>query len=345
MGKFPYLYGHEWLNLSPTRQKTHLHEALIYWRAKGFPYYAFSKHQIAQKFQQVSTTRSERMFLAENQLQASSVGLGLANYFHPQMWSVATKKYKAPIENFNDDETLMKCIRKGFELWPHRKAASPSGIRRIIAVYKDTRRVANFRPTAAKAIIERYSKPGDKILDFSAGYSGRLLASLTLDRHYVGWDPCSLQVEGLKTTIRTIKDLCSPIGSAEIHHVCAEDEISITTQKFDLIFSSPPYFDHEHYSNEKTQSYLRYPDYLRWKKQFLEKIIYRSQGILKPRSYFILNISNINGNNLADDAFEICNKFLSHETTLNLRMGVLPFNRKHRNNTPFRYEPIYVFRN
>lgn len=344
MHNFQYICGHEWLKLSPKKQEKYLEDATMYWRARGFPHYDLKERQIIQEYQQISVTKSEKIFLSDNQLQSSSVGLSLANYFHPQMWSVPTKKYKTPIDQFNDDKILKNLIRKSFVLWPSRKAASPSSIRRILVSYKDTRRVSNFRPTVAKAIIEHYSKPGDNILDFSAGYSGRLIASLTLDRHYVGWDPCSLQIEGLNNTINRLKELCLPKGSAEIHQVCAEDEIILTNHKFDLIFSSPPYFDLEHYSNEETQSYLRYPDYQRWREHFLRKIIYYSKEILKPRRYFILNIANTNGNKLADDAYEICSEVFTHETTLHLRMGVLPFNRRQKNNN-YRYEPVFVFRN
>jgi hypothetical protein len=43
-----------------------------------------------------------------------------------------------------------------------------------------------------------------------------------------------------------------------------------------LIFSSPPYFDRERYSDEPSQSYIRFPKYSDWKRHFLEVAIVES---------------------------------------------------------------------
>ena len=41
---------------------------------------------------------------------------------------------------------------------------------------------------------------------------------------------------------------------------------------FDTIFTSPPYFNVEKYSDEDTQSYVRYKNIDSWNKNFLHKL-------------------------------------------------------------------------
>ena len=44
-------------------------------------------------------------------------------------------------------------------------------------------------------------------------------------------------------------------------------------EHFDTIFTSPPYFNVEKYSDEDTQSYIRYKDIDSWNKNFLHKTL------------------------------------------------------------------------
>jgi tRNA1(Val) A37 N6-methylase TrmN6 len=77
----------------------------------------------------------------------------------------------------------------------------------------------------------------------------------------------------------------------ELYNIPFED--FQTDKKFDLIFSSPPYFNTEKYCNEETQSFKRYPTKLEWKNGFLKKLIEKSYQFLKTDSYFVINIANV----------------------------------------------------
>src|SRR5205085_207140 len=108
------------------------------------------------------------------------VGVKLANFFHPQMWSVPVGPRRSPLDCFEDDKALRELIRKALRIWPDRYSVNESNLRRMLKTFSHTAGVSNFRPTAAKAIYERYSKSGNTILDFSAGYGGRLLGCMPL---------------------------------------------------------------------------------------------------------------------------------------------------------------------
>jgi tRNA1(Val) A37 N6-methylase TrmN6 len=100
--------------------------------------------------------------------------------------------------------------------------------------------------------------------NFSAGFGGRLLGCLTLKRQYVGIEPATAQMQGLRKMAKTLRDLTST--SVNLIEGCAEDVMPrLERRSVDLIFSSPPYFNLERYSSQPTQSYQRYPTYDSWK--------------------------------------------------------------------------------
>jgi len=57
--------------------------------------------------------------------------------------------------------------------------------------------------------------------------------------------------------------------------------------------TSPPYFNREKYSKDKSQSYLMYPTYPEWRIKFLKGMIDNVHELLIPGGNFYLNISNI----------------------------------------------------
>ena len=77
----------------------------------------------------------------------------------------------------------------------------------------------------------------------SSGFGGRLLGAIACNRvsRYVGTDPCSQTMTGLRTMARELgrdglEIELKKIGSEDLPSDCNE---------FDPCFSSPPYFDTE----------------------------------------------------------------------------------------------------
>lgn len=340
-----FLTGKEWRILDKDLQEKYLDSAVRYWRDRGFPYITLSDQEIKIRFSWLARTDANRVFLSNSELQANNLGLDLANTFHPQMWSVKFKRHRTPSECFHDDHLLRACLRQAFLLWPHRRAAEPRTLRDILRTFRHTRRVSNFRPTIAKALYERYSNPGDRVLDFSAGYGGRLVACLTLERHYVGFDPCQMQILGLQRTYQTICRLGLTKSTAELRMVCAEDEMAAEKEcSYHLILTSPPFFNREQYSDEPTQSYLRYPTYGEWRENFLYTILEESKRLLKPGGFLILNVADIENAPIATDALKFAGESLELRETFLLRQSTLPFQRA-IGQRQYRYEPIFVFQN
>lgn len=336
------LRGSQWRALSKVEQEAMVEMCFRYWRRRGFPYYSLSDDDIVDDYTQLELVDSHRILLGR-EIQMSMVGLRLANFFHPQMWEVPVRRARTPVERFHDDEKLRKLIRKALTIWPDRFAVNDSNLRRMLKTFSRTAGVSNFRPTAAKAIYDRYSGNGDTVLDFSAGYGGRMLGCLPLNRQYIGVDPCAAQVGGLKRMLTKLKKLVRLRASAEIIMGCAEEVLpTIRAGSVSLVFSSPPYFDHEKYSTEPSQSYVRYPQYSQWLQEFVQRVIVESRRILKPGGFLVLNVADVQGYSLTKDVKGLCSRRFTAREHLRLLLGCKPY-RRTRSGAAYKREPVLVF--
>jgi SAM-dependent methyltransferase len=180
------------------------------------------------------------------------------------------------------------------------------------------------------------------VLDFSAGYGGRLLGALTLGRHYVGIDPSQAQVRGLRAMIETCKPHLSRVRDNEIILGPAENVlVHYRTGSFDLIFSSPPYFDREKYGNEAGQSFIRYPTLDQWLDGFLRVVLSESARILRRGGWLVLNIGTL-PQCLPSFVRDCLNPALRFHETIKLQLAKLPY-KKRGPKDAFKVEPIFAF--
>lgn len=334
------IFGREISNLNDKQRKHILNKALEYWRTKGFPYPECSGRDVISEFQRIKSLDTDKIFNG-GVITTSSVGLKLANSFHPQMWHIKCQGHnESPIDHFNNDATLLKLLERAITFWPDRKCWRAYNLRNLLRIYSGGR-VANFRPSAAKAVINTYSKDGDRVLDFCAGFGGRLLGSLSLKRHYVGVDVSSKTILGLKNLYANLKT--HSIGTAEIVQESAENYLmKQCSNEFDLIFTSPPYFDLEKYSNESQQSFIKYRTYDEWRQKFLGTVISESYRLLSEGGYFIINVSDYKKYLLVKDVKQNALKYFQNFKMLQLAMNSRPLQRS--NGHSYRYEPILIFR-
>lgn len=335
------LLGRDILSATPWQQRRWLDQAFSYWRAIGFPYPLLDKEDVEREFEKLQLVRPSDV-LSRHRVHASTQGLRLANTFHPQMWSVPAHRHaRAPLDHFEDDATLRKLLHRAMRFWPQRRCWNAQCIRSVFRIYAGGR-VANFRPAAARAIIARYSTQGQTVLDFSAGFGGRLLGCLTLDRRYIGIDPARSQVAGLRKMLRALRAL--NISRASIVQACAEDLMpQLESASVDLVFSSPPYFNLEKYSRASSQSYQRYKTYDLWAQNFLRPVIQDSYRVLRPGGHMVINASNTREHAIAGDLEAIGGELFREHHLLKLLMRSRPMQRANGTG-PYRWEPLLVFR-
>jgi hypothetical protein len=242
----------------------------------------------------------------------------------------------------------------------------------------------NFPPTIAKALYKKFTQdvPGDgavKIYDPSSGYGGRLLGALSLlnDRqvHYIGTDPNPDNY--IKTLGLSRYDLLGRHFQAntrgkfkttfEVHQCgsevfCDHDAFSDHEGTVDLIFTSPPYFAAEGYSDDENQSFKKFPAYELWRDGFLRKTLENCNLLLQRRRWLLWNIADVTFDGklfpLERDSVEIA-KSLGFQYKSRIKMvlaGALSgkkVSKKTRqpttknycaiNNKYRKYEPIFCF--
>jgi len=332
-------FGREILCLSLRSRQKWEGRAFDFWRQEGFPYPQIDESGIRSDFEALSRVRASEV-IVRREAQVNTIGLRLANAFHPHMWHIP-RHGKSPVDSFDDDDTLRKAIRKACRFYPNRRCWNAQCIRSLIR-FSHRSRVSNFRPSIARAIYQRYSPEGGSLLDFSAGFGGRLLGALSLPRHYLGIDPAAKQVSGLREMVQCLRHLAA--GQGAVIQDAAEDVLpQLPRNSFDLVFSSPPYYRIEPYDRGNGQSWIRYRSYREWTEGFLASVIVWGCMLLRPGGYFLLNVKDTPEWPIARDAKALFPRAFTSCPTLQYLLPTQPHCRAGSSDLYHR-EPILVFR-
>lgn len=126
-------------------------------------------------------------------------------------------------------------------------------------------------------------------------------ASLT-NVSYTAFDPSTKTYKGLCQLGQWLSVL-SP--SFEYNITCLPFEDSVLSDTFDIAFTSPPYYNAEHYSDEITNSLNRYDTFDKWVDGFYTTLILKTVDCLSEKGVFILNIGD-RKYPLSERLFNIC---------------------------------------
>lgn len=185
----------------------------------------------------------------------------------------------------------------------------------------------NFPPLTARFLYEKYTKHIDPkkrvvVYDPSSGWGGRILGAMCSGRtlHYVGTDPNTdnyikdLGITRYEYLANFYNENCVNNFSDEFLQFFEPDDSQINTYdvfmdgseeirnnkefqkykgKFDLVFTSPPYFNREQYSDDDTQSCRRYLEYDDWRDNFLRPTLETAYEYLANDRYLLWNVADI----------------------------------------------------
>ena len=240
----------------------------------------------------------------------------------------------------------------------------------------------NF-PAAVARLLYKYSTDKCKeqkeivIYDPSMGFGGRLLGALSLrDRpiHYIGTDPNTenwikeIGISRYEYMERIFKSHVRYGDKFKGTYICSGSEDVSKDAEFqkykgnvDFIFTSPPYFSAEIYSDEPTQSSIKYKEYSSWRDNFLRPTLKTCAEWLKHDRILAFNIADINVGStqypLEEDTVEILKELgLRYEGKLKMVLAISPSMKvKKQTNQPSmknfciingkwrKYEPIFIF--
>lgn len=268
-----------------------IESALKYFRERGFPYRHVSVHRGMYELNQLAA-------LSGDELLHSRLGYQLADTYHPHRFAAHAIKMRSPLDSFNDDKQLRRAMRLMLEYGN----AIPDGYFDVLALVAGTQAAANFRPGFAAALYKTFCKEDAVVLDTSTGYGGRMLGFAVACRKgkYIGIDPNSLTHESnlalacdfdFDDRVELINEPAEDVArNLEYGRL---DLVSLLKERCDFAFTSPPYFIKEVYSDEPTQSSVRYPEAESWRTGFLEPTMRLQYAALKKGAHSIMNVNNI----------------------------------------------------
>lgn len=235
-------------------------------------------------------------------IDLSNIGSIGSDYFHQvERWKCDATGYPSPQKTWDNERFRLTLFKALFSL--KIKEINPQTLRTIISLRKYI--AAQFRPSAAKTIYD-YFKP-KRVLDFSMGWGDRLIGADTSNyvKRYVGIEPNPNLIKGYIQQVKTYSNFNDSKKSYQFYYGCAEDDKIVTNEPFDLIFTSPPYFDKEKYDQSEIQSYKKYKSFDLWMNNFLFRTIKLRTKSLKSGGYLVVNISDIY---TRKKRYEICDK-------------------------------------
>lgn len=310
-----------------------------FYRKHGFPNYDKEDYDVRKELQKLKDFNEKSLFDPETKIiKQNMTGIGVLWTYFPHWIEIPcgtdTQSLK---EMWDNDEYLKKLIKKTY-IWKckHREPHwTNNRIRQNAKVFLTGQSVSNFRPTVAKYIYNTYGNKGD-IFDMSSGFGGRMMGFMASDcKNYIGCEPSTKTYNGLEELRRDITSEDKFVG---IHKVGSEIDLGYRN-KFDLCFTSPPYFDTEKYSTEETQSYIKYPELEKWLNGFLRDTINNCYKYTKPNGYTIINIANTPRYDILEQkTIEIAlSAGFKHVDTLFMELSSVSKNKGRKT------EPIFVF--
>jgi hypothetical protein len=163
-------------------------------------------------------------------------------------------------------------------------------------MYKLCKGCTTFRPKLLSSMVNEFGP--ESILDISSGWGDRLAAAIATRVTYLGCDPNSCLHPGYKSMIKLLgNNEKLPDGSPKykvLHDKFQECKIP-SGRKFDMVFTSPPYYDVEEYSHEKTQSINEFNSVDAWFNGFLVPSLDKAWKHLNIGGLLVLHINNTPG--------------------------------------------------
>ena len=251
-------------------------------------------------------------------------------------------------DRFLDDNKLLRAIRLCFDVRDGANLAHPTALRRSLELVTGEN-IQNFKALNARAIVE-YLCPvlWGNVYDYSAGYGGRLLGIATskMRYNYTGIDPNTETLEYLHYLNDLIYDTVGNRGQV-VKNVSEEYKPS---EKVDLAFSSPPYFNLEKYCDEPTQCMNRYTTLDEWFDGYVAPTMQNIMGSLEDDGIFATNIADYKiGSN---KEFKVVDRWIAtaeklgfrHQTTIKMMLNTRPGVGNDKTSGREKFEGVYVFK-
>jgi hypothetical protein len=215
----------------------------------------------------------------------------LVDYFNEEirMKGKLNHEQYSPIEAWKSEDFLVKIVK---EFIKTNKTDDLTSFALRELIWSNGLECNSFKASLASSVYWQFN--AKRILDISSGWGDRLLGAMAhyADR-YLGFDP---NID-LQPGYNAMKDMFLQEkykSSFEVRPIQFE-EADLQGETFDLVFTSPPYYDFEVYvEGDKTQSMERYTSLDDWLVGFLFTSLKKAWNVLIPTGNMVIHINDPN---------------------------------------------------
>lgn len=232
------------------------------------------------------------------------VGMKLCEHFFPNFYDIKSASGKSFSNSWNQ-QNLEKILK-----WNRKSHSTPylSEIKRGIYFCCGLSKNTMYRPHMAKMITSKLE--GNIVLDPCAGWGGRLLGTVASGKKYIGF-------ETNKETYANLLRMVEFLGIQQhvtLFNTGSENMAACLTDKVDIILTSPPYFNLEIYSDDKTQSENLYNTYPEWLSGWLEPVVKLGISFLNDSGASCWNVHDVGKMKMISDIKKIHESLNFHQT-------------------------------
>ena len=224
----------------------------------------------------------------------NNIGNKASNYFQQEnRWSVDGSVSPGPKRTWESEKFMTTLMGSAYSLKMDK--IDRSVLRTMIGLRKYI--CAQFKPNVAKALYDLFK--ARNVLDFSMGWGDRLAGFYASQNTelYVGVDPRRENhpiYQKQSDFYHSMLTMFESDKKVDFYSEAAEDFYYDGYENtFDIVFTSPPYFNVERYSYDDNQSWVRYKNIDSWNYQFLQKSLDNIIPTLKSGGKLCINISDV----------------------------------------------------
>lgn len=216
-------------------------------------------------------------------------GIKLCQHFCDNFWHIQNSTGRSFHDCWNDPEVMDRVrtwgLRGMSNLWM-------SWIRRAVFMVGGLPNSSFYRPHFAKQIIELTGISHGTLYDPCAGWGGRMLGTVAAGWEYHACEPN-------EQTHANLMRMAEFLGiQHRVNIQCCGAEHNTLQQQYDVVLTSPPYFNLEVYCDDKSQCYHQYHTYSKWEQQWLVPLIEHSLQHVNVDGISAWNVMDFGKNSL-----------------------------------------------
>jgi hypothetical protein len=166
-------------------------------------------------------------------------------------------------------------------------------LREALYTQRIVKECTQFKPSLALAIMQYFG--ARRVLDFSAGWGDRLAAALAAPNveRYAAWDPNQALRAGHAALVHLFAPPAQQASYTVTYAPFETADLSSAGERFNLVFTSPPFFDFETYTDAPGQSVLAYSTLDAWLVHFLLRCLRQAWAVLDNGGHVVIHITDV----------------------------------------------------